>query len=163
MKQNRQMKEDNLKTLILSSTYRSSPNIAWVKYWGKFDQANIIPYNDNIGLTLNSEDINTLTTITFSKGISDSEDSKNEGVLILNGKKEELGSRIRNILKRVKQMVWERKYCQKIPEKEWAQYCFRIESRNSFPTASGLASSASGLACLVAALNGLFDDIFTRE
>ena len=34
-----------------------------------------------------------------------------------------------------------------------------MESVNSFPTASGMASSASGLACLAVALNGLFGDV----
>ena len=43
-----------------------------------------------------------------------------------------------------------------IPEEEWNSYHFEIVSYNSFPTASGVASSASGLACLAAALNALF-------
>lgn len=31
---------------------------------------------------------------------------------------------------------------------DWGQYGVRIASRNTFPTAAGLASSAAGLACL---------------
>lgn len=31
---------------------------------------------------------------------------------------------------------------------DWDQYKVRIVSRNTFPTAAGLASSAAGLACL---------------
>ena len=37
----------------LKVSYRSSPNIAWVKYWGKYDEDYIIPINDSLGLTLN--------------------------------------------------------------------------------------------------------------
>ena len=47
--------------------YRSSPNIAWVKYWGKFDEDYILPINDSLGVTLNSDHINTETTIVFAK------------------------------------------------------------------------------------------------
>ncbi len=53
----------------LKAKYRSSPNIAWVKYWGKFDEDYILPINDSLGLTLNQEDINTETTIKFSSSI----------------------------------------------------------------------------------------------
>ena len=40
---------------------------------------------------------------------------------------------------------------------EWAQYGIYIASINTFPTGAGLASSAAGLACLVAALAKLFN------
>lgn len=46
---------------------------------------------------------------------------------------------------------------------EWRSYHFRIESHNSFPSASGMASSASGYSCLAAALNHLFGGIFKEE
>jgi diphosphomevalonate decarboxylase len=32
--------------------YKTSPNIGLVKYWGKWDEKEIIPLNDNIGVTL---------------------------------------------------------------------------------------------------------------
>lgn len=35
-----------------------------------------------------------------------------------------------------------------VARKEWDEYGVRIVSRNTFPTAAGLASSAAGLACL---------------
>lgn len=64
--------------LILKATYKSSPNIAWVKYWGKFNEDYILPINDSLGVTLNSRDIYTITTITFSSEIK-------EDQLVLNG------------------------------------------------------------------------------
>lgn len=45
----------------------TSPNIALVKYWGKYHDDLIIPINDSISFTLNSEDLSTTTTISFSK------------------------------------------------------------------------------------------------
>lgn len=35
-----------------------------------------------------------------------------------------------------------------IHQQDWKQYGLKIESNNNFPTAAGLASSASGFACL---------------
>lgn len=50
-----------------------------------------------------------------------------------------------------------------MPEYEWNSYHFSIDSVNSFPSASGMASSASGYSCLAAALNQLFGGIFKDE
>lgn len=43
-----------------------------------------------------------------------------------------------------------------ISRDEWPSYRLRIVSHNNFPTAAGLASSASGFACMTAALAALF-------
>lgn len=53
----------------LKVVYKSSPNIAWVKYWGKYDEDYILPINDSLGVTLNSDDIYTQTTVTFTNRI----------------------------------------------------------------------------------------------
>jgi|AntAceMinimDraft_5_1070358.scaffolds.fasta_scaffold136837_2 mevalonate pyrophosphate decarboxylase len=45
---------------------------------------------------------------------------------------------------------------QKVRAAEWGQYHVHVVSRNTFPTAAGLASSAAGYACLVFALAQLF-------
>jgi diphosphomevalonate decarboxylase len=61
----------------LNVKYRSSPNIAWIKYWGKYNEEYILPLNDSLGLTLNQNDINTETSIIFSKKVE-------KDILILN-------------------------------------------------------------------------------
>jgi diphosphomevalonate decarboxylase len=43
-----------------------------------------------------------------------------------------------------------------VAKDKWSTYRLKIESENNFPTAAGLASSASGFACLTAALVHLF-------
>ena len=43
-----------------------------------------------------------------------------------------------------------------VKREDWSQYNVRISTVNTFPTGAGLASSAAGLACLVATLAKLF-------
>ena len=64
---------------------------------------------------------------------------------------------------KVKEIAYSRKYKDSLTEEDWSKYHFKVDSLNSFPTASGMASSASGLACLAASLNGLFGDILSNE
>jgi len=33
-------------------SYKTAPNIGIIKYWGKWNEREIIPLNDNIGVTL---------------------------------------------------------------------------------------------------------------
>jgi diphosphomevalonate decarboxylase len=136
----------------LSIRYRSAPNIALVKYWGKYDEEEILPINDSIGITLNTDDLSTITTCAFLKDINSDE-------FWLNGKLIEIGGRMKKVLEKIRAAARKSKAFEHVSEEEWNQFHFQIKSENSFPTASGMASSASGFSCLATALNGLFGGI----
>ena len=57
--------KDNDNISLLSS-YRVAPNIALIKYWGKYDEDLIIPLNTSISITLDSEDMFTETRVELS-------------------------------------------------------------------------------------------------
>lgn len=48
-------------------------------------------------------------------------------------------------------------------KKEWQKTFVKVESVNNFPTAAGVASSSSGLACLAACLARLYGVIISEE
>jgi diphosphomevalonate decarboxylase len=106
-------------------------NIALVKYWGK--KENQIPANPSVSFTLNN--CKTVTKLTFSKR------EKQEGFsfdLLFEGKpKEEFKPKIQKFFERVEIYCPYLKY-----------YHFTIDTQNTFPHSSGIASSASGLAAL---------------
>lgn len=126
----------------------TAPNIALVKYWGKYDEDSILPLNDSISLTLNSEDLKTTTTVILATDIAQDE-------LILNGQATPLTPRVARMLARARQRAVEQSRREGKPTEPIEGSRFRITSGNSFPTASGLASSASGLSALALCLDRL--------
>jgi diphosphomevalonate decarboxylase len=56
---------------ILIASYRTAPNIGIIKYWGKWHEDEIIPLNVNIGVTLSSDDLQTVTTVTLKNSGTD--------------------------------------------------------------------------------------------
>ncbi len=113
-------------------TYRAPSNIALVKYWGK--KADQVPANPSISFTLDA--CATTTTLIFSKLELQTEGYSFE--LFFEGKpKDEFKPKINTFFKRVA------KYLPFLN-----QYHFKIETSNSFPHSSGIASSASGMAAL---------------
>ncbi|WP_125723187.1 diphosphomevalonate/mevalonate 3,5-bisphosphate decarboxylase family protein [Flavobacterium ustbae] len=106
-------------------------NIALVKYWGKKD--NQIPANPSVSFTLNN--CKTITKLAFSK-------NENQGKfsfdLLFEGKpKEDFKPKIQKFLERVEVYLPFLK-----------DYHFTIDTQNTFPHSSGIASSASGMAAL---------------
>ncbi|WP_343623281.1 diphosphomevalonate decarboxylase [Flavobacterium lindanitolerans] len=106
-------------------------NIALVKYWGKKD--NQIPANPSISFTLNN--CKTITSLAFEKRESDGNFSFD---LLFEGKpKEDFKPKIRKFFERIESYLPFLK-----------EYHFTINTENTFPHSSGIASSASGMAAL---------------
>ncbi|XP_056630130.1 diphosphomevalonate decarboxylase [Diorhabda sublineata] len=118
-------------------------NIAVIKYWGKRDEELILPINDSISGTLSTDFMCAKTTILASPSIK-------ENVFWLNGELQSFDNkRLQNCLKEVRRRA--------NPELPILKWNITICSKNNFPTAAGLASSAAGYACLVAALADLYE------
>ncbi|XP_047139752.1 diphosphomevalonate decarboxylase isoform X1 [Hydra vulgaris] len=120
-------------------------NIAVIKYWGKRSEELNLPLNSSISVTLHSDDLCTKTEITLGDGEDD--------IICLNGIEESVSKNPR--LKRCLKIVREhsKKFCSK---EEKSKKC-KIVSTNNFPTGAGLASSASGYACLAKCLGTVYD------
>jgi len=116
--------------------YKSPSNIALVKYWGK--KQNQIPANPSISFTL--EACATKTTISYKKLAKKVLDFSFD--LVFEGKpKEDFKPKIKTFFDRIE------KYIPFLRE-----YHFSIETSNSFPHSSGIASSASGMSALALCL-----------
>jgi len=80
--------------------------------------------------------------------------------LWLNGTETEINGRAKTVIRELRRLASDRvdpKTGEVIVKKdEWSQYSLYIASVNTFPTGAGLASSAAGLACLVATLSKLY-------
>ncbi|KAG0175513.1 diphosphomevalonate decarboxylase [Apophysomyces sp. BC1034] len=129
-------------------------NIAVVKYWGKRDTELILPTNDSLSVTLSQDILHSKTTISASEKYESDR-------LWLNGKEEDItkNKRMHNCFRETrairKQMESEAAAAGK-PIEPLSSYHVHVCSENNFPTAAGLASSASGLAALVYTLAQLF-------
>lgn len=120
--------------LVSITTARACANIALVKYWGKRDAQLNLPAAGSLSLTLDA--LVTTTQVAFDAGLAGDE-------LVLDGtpaKPAEL-ARTSEFLDLVRAAAG-------ITTRA------RVVSRNEFPTASGLASSASGYAALAVAAAG---------
>ena len=111
------------------TTAIAHPNIALVKYWGK--QNHILNYPASPSLSITLDSLITKTKVSAST----------ETRLLLNGKRNE-------DLKVAKFLDLFREKFELPP--------VSVETDNNFPTGAGLASSASGFAALVTALNEHF-------
>lgn len=123
-------------------------NIALIKYWGKEDEELITPLNNSISLTLDTNTFYTETKVTI-KQTSEVKDNikENDISLIINGKTSNITKRIKNIFKKFLSM--DNQICKEL---SISKLDIKIESINTFPIASGCASSASSMAALVLAI-----------
>ncbi len=123
------------------ATVTAPANIAFIKYWGARDLDRAIPMNTSISMTL-EHCVTQCTVETLDHGGEDevwlAEPDGGFGT-----PDPEFARRMRDQLDRIRQ---------------WAgrKEPVRVATRNSFPTAGGLASSASGFAALTLAAVGAF-------
>lgn len=113
-------------------------NIALVKYWGK--KKNQIPANPSISFTLNN--CKTITILSFIKKsslitIGETKEKFSFDLLFEGKPKEDFKPKIQKFFERIE------KYCPYLTD-----YHFTIDTENTFPHSSGIASSASGMAAL---------------
>ncbi|KAJ2882931.1 diphosphomevalonate decarboxylase, partial [Coemansia aciculifera] len=133
------------------ATVTAPVNIAVIKYWGKRDSALILPTNSSLSVTLSQDHLSTRTTIRASA-------SFDKDRLWLNGVEEDIASskRLVNCITTARKLraALEQDDDKAAPLSKWSLH---VCSENNFPTAAGLASSASGYAALVSALGALFE------
>ncbi|MCK0179764.1 diphosphomevalonate decarboxylase [Flavobacteriaceae bacterium S0862] len=123
-------------------SWSSPSNIALVKYWGKKEQQ--IPANPSISFTLDA--CKTTTTLTCSKKENNTDFSFE---IFLDGeKKDDFKPKIQTFFERIEVYV-----------SFLRDYHFVIDTKNTFPHSSGIASSASGMSALALCLMSVEEDI----
>ncbi|XP_041982390.1 diphosphomevalonate decarboxylase [Aricia agestis] len=127
-------------------TVKAPVNIAVIKYWGKRDENLILPLNDSVSGTLDTDVMCAMTSVCARPDITENE-------IWLNGSRTTFDNpRLKKCLGAIKSLA----ASQKSVSDEFLTWNVRICSENNFPTAAGLASSAAGYACLVCALAKLY-------
>lgn len=117
------------------AAWESPSNIALVKYWGKYGEQ--LPKNTSISFTLSH--CKTTTKINFKKKNIVTDFSFE---VYLDGKRTKtFEPKIKKFFERIEVYLPFLK-----------QYHFKIETQNSFPHSSGIASSASGMSALALCL-----------
>lgn len=113
---------------MAKATAVANPNIAFIKYWGRIDEALNLPANPSLSMNLAA--LTTATTVEFRPDFaSDSVTIDDEPAA------GEARARVVAHLDRVREMAG-------VEDRAW------VASRNDFPAGTGLASSASAFAAL---------------
>ncbi|KAG6865486.1 hypothetical protein C0991_002198 [Blastosporella zonata] len=136
---------------LFQATASAPVNIACIKYWGKRDTKLILPTNSSLSVTLDQDHLRSTTT-------SRADPSFENDRLWLNGIEEDIktGGRMATCIAEMKRLRKEKVEDVQPNEPKLSSYHVHIASFNNFPTAAGLASSASGFAALVASLAQLY-------
>lgn len=119
------------------ATAIAHPNIALVKYWGKADEALILPATGSLSLTLDIYP--TTTTVELIDGPAD--EVTLDGVTLT----AEETQRVVTVLSLIRERVGSEQHA-------------RVISDNTVPTAAGLASSAAAFAALARAATAAYGD-----
>ncbi len=127
------------------TTASGTPNIAFIKYWGKRDYTGLnMPNNSSISMTLD-ETLSTKTSVVFSDKLKRDE-------LYINGNEEAIvGDKIPEKSVYLKRILDQMRGLAKVKQNAL------IVSENNFPSSAGIASSASGAATLIVALSKALD------
>jgi diphosphomevalonate decarboxylase len=113
----------------MKATAISPSNIAFVKYWGKKNEALKLPENASFSMTLD-DIISTKTTVEF--------DQKLKNDLVFINKKQVSGDKFSKVSK----------HLDRIRKMSGIKLKARVDSSNTFPSGTGISSSASGFAAL---------------
>lgn len=118
-------------------------NIAFIKYWGKREGGEklILPTNDSFSITLSTYPFRSKTSAELRDDLAEDE-------IWLNGSKVDIAATPR--------VVTVLKYVRDSCPPELAKKKVLVKSENNFPTAAGMASSASGYCALASALATVF-------
>ncbi len=116
----------------MKKTAIANANIALVKYWGKRNKELILPNNSSIALTLDG--LNTITTVEFG--------GYNQDIFILDNQEIKKGKEMEKLIR----------HLDLIRKIAGVNKKAKVVSKNNFPRAAGLASSASGFAALTLAV-----------
>jgi diphosphomevalonate decarboxylase len=145
-------------------TCDSAPNIALIKYWGKSNEDLNLPLNGSVSISLDKQVMNSKTSLMLVKRDEMQRQEAKIEIWLNNQKQEfhfdvskqiitqentDLSTKLIN-KKRFLRML--KKIISNCSIDSPASYDLIICSRNNFPTACGLASSASGYACIAQCL-----------
>lgn len=115
----------------MKATAKAPANIAFIKYWGKTNEALRLPANSS--LSMNLSNAFTVTSVEFGKQFK-------TDIVFMNGKKIDGGEALR-----ISQ------HLNKIRKLAHMNLKAKVETENNFPKNAGIASSASGFAALTVA------------
>lgn len=132
---------DGSQSKVMKATAQAPANIAFVKYWGKADDALTLPRNSSISMNLDS--LHTTTTVEFDAALTEDEITLGffgEPDTVVSGSKRD---RVSKVLDQVR-------------ARAKSSLRARVLSRNNFPAEAGIASSASAFAALTTAAISAF-------
>lgn len=129
----------------MKATAIAPANIAFIKYWGKSDEAQRLPVNSSVSMNLS--EAYTTTTVEFSKQLS------HDDIIFLsddssaNNKRPHKVNELENSTNR-KEVDRVISHLDRIRTRFQVNERAKVMTKNSFPAGAGIASSASGFAAL---------------